>query len=277
MALVSLDSIAKQIATAIGIRLKAQSGLEIYQSSAVSLDNIPLSALRAILPPETSESVWDFSEASDVQLLGNLLSRWNTNMKGVTRALQTASESVIRVVASLMAIKLTYVKVAGVDKLKIELMYVLADGTGEVHWPKDETRRMIEVSEAKEAEIRAQISLDVTQMSTDLAKFPLSPEFCRNQLHNEIWAQMAEARIHNCQQLQQGQAAAAWQSGVAFRPKKVGKRAADSFVIEQIIGMKRGKYLVRWAGYVPNPTPTPPPTATTSTPRTPVRKYNGRP
>ena len=140
MALVSMDSIAKQIATAIGIRLKAQSGLEIYQSSAVSLDNIPLSALRAILPPETSESVWDFSEASDVQLLGNLLSRWNTNMKGVTRALQTASESVIRVVASLMAIKLTYVKVAGVDKLKIELMYVLADGTGEVHWPKDGTR-----------------------------------------------------------------------------------------------------------------------------------------
>ena len=37
MALVSMDSIAKQIAMAIGIRLKAQSGLEIYQSSAVGL------------------------------------------------------------------------------------------------------------------------------------------------------------------------------------------------------------------------------------------------
>ena len=30
-----------------------------------------------------------------------------------------------------------FVKVAGVDKLKIEMMYVLADGTGEVFWPKE--------------------------------------------------------------------------------------------------------------------------------------------
>ena len=54
---------------------------------------------------------------SEVQKLGGLLSRWNPNMQGVTRALQTASESVIRVVATLMAIKLTSVKVAGIDKL----------------------------------------------------------------------------------------------------------------------------------------------------------------
>ena len=200
VALVSLDCIAKQIATAIGIRLKAHSGLEIYQSSAVSLDNIPLSALRAILPPETSEGVWDYSEASKVQLLGDLLSRWNVNMKGVTRALQTASESVIRVVASLMAIKLTFMKVAGVDKLKMELMYVLADGTGAIHWPKDAERRMIEVSAGKETDIRAQISSDIQQMSTHPAKFPLSPEFWRNQLQDEMSARLAEARIHNCQQ-----------------------------------------------------------------------------
>ena len=67
MALVSMDSLSKQIATAIGIRLKAHSGLELYQSSAFSLDNTPLSVLRAILPAETSKNVLDFSEASEVQ------------------------------------------------------------------------------------------------------------------------------------------------------------------------------------------------------------------
>ena len=75
-------------------------------------------------------------------------------MQGVTRALQTASESVIRVVATLMAIKLTSVKVAGIDKLKIEMMYVLADGTGEVHWPKDAQRRMIAVSRRRRTSAR---------------------------------------------------------------------------------------------------------------------------
>ena len=122
MALVSMDSLSKQIATVIGIRLKAHSGLELYQSSAFSLDNTPLSVLRAILPAETSKNVWDYSEASEVQKLGGLLSKWNANMQGVTRALQTASESVVRVVATLMAIKFTSVTVAGMDKLKVELM-----------------------------------------------------------------------------------------------------------------------------------------------------------
>ena len=101
-------------------RLPAQGAVgpeKIYQSSAFNLDNIPLSVLRAILPAETSTNVWDFNETSEVQKLGGLLSRWNPNMQGVTRALQTASESVIRAVATLMAIKLTSVKVAGIDKL----------------------------------------------------------------------------------------------------------------------------------------------------------------
>ena len=133
MATTPLDSISKQIGRAIGTRLKARSNLDVCQSSVLTLDNIPLSVLRAILPPETSERVWDYNDASDVQMLGDLLSRWNPKMQGVTRALQRASESVIRVVATLMVIKLT--SVAGVDTLKIEMMYVLADGTatGEVH------------------------------------------------------------------------------------------------------------------------------------------------
>ena len=49
------------------------------------------------------------------------------------------------------------IKFSRTYKLKVEMMYVLADGTatGEVHWPKDATRRMIEVSAGKEADIRA--------------------------------------------------------------------------------------------------------------------------
>ena len=50
-----------------------------YQSSAFSLDNTPLSVLRAILPAETSKNVWDYSEASEVQKLGGLLSKWNAS------------------------------------------------------------------------------------------------------------------------------------------------------------------------------------------------------
>ena len=57
VALVPMDNLSKQIACAIGFRLKAQSGLEIYQSSAFNLDNIPLSVLRAILPAETLANV----------------------------------------------------------------------------------------------------------------------------------------------------------------------------------------------------------------------------
>ena len=49
------------------------------------------------------------------------------------------------------------IKFSRTYKLKVEMMYVLANGTatGEVHWPKDATRRMIEVSAGKEADIRA--------------------------------------------------------------------------------------------------------------------------
>ena len=179
MATTPLDSISKQIGRAIGTRLKARSNLDVCQSSALTLDNIPLSALRAILPPETSERVWDYNDASDVQMLGDLLSRWNPKMQGVTKALQAASESVIRVVATLMVIKLT--SVAGVDTLKIEMMYVLADGYGMVHWPKDEARRMIGVSQSQESDIRAQLFADVRRMSANPDKFWLSPEW-RNQV-----------------------------------------------------------------------------------------------
>ena len=127
MALVPVDSFSKQMAQAIGIRLKVQTGSEICQSSVVSMGTTPRS-----WPCARScrrNHVWKYSEASTVQQLAGLLSTWNPYMQGVTRALQTASESVVRVVASLMAIKLTFVVVAGMDKLKIELMYVLADGT----------------------------------------------------------------------------------------------------------------------------------------------------
>ena len=193
--------------------------------------------------------MWDFSEASDVQLLGNLLSRWNTNMKGVTRALQTASESVIRVVASLMAIKLTYVKVAGVDKLKIELMYVLADGTGEVHWPKDGTRRMIEVSAAKEADIRAQISLDIKQMSTDLAKFPFQRDLG------------ADGRGAHPQQ--PAAAARASGGGMAIRsgiPSQEGRQARGRFVRDRADHRHEAREVPGPMGRVraePHPHPTP--------------------
>jgi len=245
VALVKMDSLSKQISGAIGSRLKAQSGMEIYQASSFTLDNFPLAAARKILPAETSKGVWDYSETATVQMMGPLLERWNPSMLGVTRALQTVSESVIRVVASLLGIKITRVLVAGTSKLKIDMMYVLADGTGEVHWPKDAERREIAVSATKEAEIRSQIATDVWRMGEEPKLFMLSPEFLRNQLHDETRALLAEAYIHNSQQ-QQAQAAP------GSRPKKTGKRAAQTFEVQEILEEKRGKYLVRWAGYHPS-------------------------
>ena len=111
-----------------------------------------------------------------------------------------------------------------------------------MHWPKDAERREIEVSATKEAEIRTQVATDVWRMGQD-PKFMLSPEFLRNQLQDEARAMLAEAYIHNAQQ-QQAQAAP------GSRPKKTGKRAAQTFEVQEILEEKRGKYLVRWSGLV---------------------------
>ena len=57
MALVSLDSIAKQIATAIGIRLKAQSGLEILLPPHLVLTRVSRRCIRVTVTVSSRRSL----------------------------------------------------------------------------------------------------------------------------------------------------------------------------------------------------------------------------
>ena len=68
---------------------------------------------------------------------------------GASKALQAPSEPVIRVLATMMPpVEISHVVLArGVIRLQINMMFVLIDEHGEMHAPKDNERREIELQQ----------------------------------------------------------------------------------------------------------------------------------
>jgi hypothetical protein len=177
---------------------------------------------------------------------------------GSSRALRTASENVIRVVATPMPeVEISWVNVDKTDRLYVNFQYVLWDEHGEMHPPKDPNRNEVELEPALETALRQQVMSDLILMHKK--GFPLSPGFLRQMGHREE-ATALEAILLNqpelveVEELQvQGEAAS---SALTVQPATV-KKGLNHFEVETILDQRASTgrahcwYLVRWAGYHP--------------------------
>lgn len=150
--LLPVKKLRKEIATAIGTRMRKREGLELYQTLAFTLPAIPKHGLDQILPrqlvavsgTEGRKTTWVATTYPQIRMiLEPLLSECDFFCVGITRGLKTKSERVIRVIAMpIPVVEFEHAEQArGLDRLTINMQYVLATETGELHKPKDERRR----------------------------------------------------------------------------------------------------------------------------------------
>ena len=146
---------ATALATSIASRLVHRSGMSVYQSVNFT---IPLFARDAALEilgatgrTTMSEHLvkWKLSTIADCALVLDALMAHVPSTSccaGLTRALRSESEVTSQVLATIMpTLEATWeTQAKGGCQLKVNFLYVLMDGDGELHAPKDEERRKLQ-------------------------------------------------------------------------------------------------------------------------------------
>ena len=225
----------RELANSILTRMIARLGDNLYQAAAYNIPSFPLHAAENILPSECLQasrvagvSTWSFETTAHLNKFLSKLFPMATSTKskmsaGGSKALKTKSERVIRVVAHILeGMEISHVLLAnGLVRLYVNFTYVLVDETGELHAPKDATRREISLHPGLERRARAQILKDVRKMGRK--GMPLSAGW---------WRQLGE----------EGKARAVDIYSIAYD--------VDSLVSVEERPTGRW-YLVRWAGYRP--------------------------
>jgi len=249
----------QEFATSIARRLINRRGNFIYQATDFSIPGfschaaVSMFASALLMQPladlveEQQTVTWRATTSAQVRLmLGTLLTDLKGPTAGVSRGLRTASESCIRVIATLIPpLEVSWVRVAsGLHRLYVSMIYVLSDDAGEMHFPKDANRRELGVSSAQEASYRVMVLQDAVQLQEMAC--PLSPGWLR-QMGKEEEAQMMEARLHALTVMQVPDVPVS---------RRVRKPALAKFDIEMIVKEERRSkarwFLVRWEGYHPS-------------------------
>ena len=125
-----LETMRKELSLSISTRLVTRVGIDVYQTVAYNLPMFPRQAAIEIFPAALvtldtdSVTTWRLETMAEVvSTLGPLLG-FSKRCAGVSRALQTPSESVIRVIATLKpGIEISYVRKSGLDRLYINFQY----------------------------------------------------------------------------------------------------------------------------------------------------------
>ena len=183
-------------------------------------------------------------------MLGTMLTDWDSRCAGLTRLLQTASERVARVVATLKPpCEISWVQLTdGRNRLYVNMEYCLFDCDGEMHPPKDSERREIAMTQEQVQEMRIAVMADVLALST--AGQQLAPGFWR-QLGQEEKALEVETMLAQPQERRQAARLARQQA----RQQLQLTLAQPTYTIDCILdqhsstGRARNWYLVRWEGY----------------------------
>ena len=246
-----IEKLQRSLGSAIALRMVQRTGKFVWQTGKGSIENFPWEAALQILPARFrgAGSTWSATTMTDIAaLFGPLLASSTSYSAGASKGLKTASENVIRVVATAIpAPTLTWTVRNGVDHLMIELQYVLADEDGELNKPKDGNKLEIALTPALEAEIRVQILQDVMDMAD--AGAPLSPGFLR-QLGRLEEADVVEAKLHRMQQLQP--------PPPPLGTKRKRKASTPTWNVDGILDERpatssaEATFLVRWEGYHPS-------------------------
>ena len=234
------------LATRIASSMVTRGSKFVYQSAALSLESFPLELARQTFAFGTTDpttpsgtTTWRMATMAQTQLVfGSIFEDGPAFCMGASKAFKTASEPVIRVIGTIMpgAVVSHVMHKRGVERLYVNLNYVLSDEDGELHPPKDSRRIEIALTPEEINEIRAQVALDAHMMGE--SELPLSAGWWR-QLHNETKALMAEALLHN--------------AATMVAPVEGKRRRSDNFYdVEKIVEEQRGWFLVQWAGYHPS-------------------------
>jgi hypothetical protein len=234
---------AKELAHSLVTRMRARLGTEVYQTIAYSIPGFPLAVARSLLSAPTTETpttvTWEATTPHALlSTLGEILTQSTHLTAGLTRALKTPSEAVIRVVATLMPLaEISHVKAgsAGLPRLYINLMYVLTDEAGEMHYPKDGRRREMAVSPAMEAELRTMVLANVRSMWEK--GYSLSAGWLRQ-------LGIAAETVMVAVSLEANEAAQSHVPG-----QRRSRRRREEFEVEAILEQRGTQYKVLWAGY----------------------------
>lgn len=244
--LTPMDFVGKSIAKAIAQHLCNRKGNTVEQTASFFVSMIELTTAETFLGAsflsDAKVPCWKAGTVTEVAsmmrpLLAMLKASSDFSCAGASRGLKTESEVVIRVVATLMpTLEIDHLKGGG---LRFQFQYILFDETGELHAPKDEERREIELEESLEVEMRKQVFSDLSKMGS--LGYPLSAGFWR-QLQREEKALVVEA-------LSASRARARTEAAATGRKRS---RRADVFEVEEIRAQRGNQCLVRWAGYHPS-------------------------
>ena len=196
------------LARDITLKLSRRLGDFVMQSVAFSVRAFPQKLAERLFPScflttpledlQVQEAVrtWRFeSEVEVCQVFGDILTLHSkTNeFAGITRALQTKSERVVRLVASIMGgMEISHGRQDGVPMLWVNYLYTLCTDTGELFKPKTPDRREIALEPWHESAIRQQILADMVLMGE--RGFPLSAAWWR-QMGMEERALEVEAEL----------------------------------------------------------------------------------
>jgi hypothetical protein len=177
--------------------------------------------------------------------MGELLHENSKMAAGFTRALQTPSQSVIRVVATLVPpATISWVRLpSAAERLYANLMYALADHNGEIHFPKDEILRELSVSPHYMTSLRQKLLEEMHQLAD--RNLPLSAEWWR-QLGDQVMVDSVRSG---------GPARRAKMQRLA-NPSSSGhsqEAQAECILEERPTANAAGKWFkVRWANYHPS-------------------------
>jgi hypothetical protein len=250
------------VGTSMVARMCTRGTKFLYQLATGSIVLIPRMAVVEWMPADllvmdtSSKMTW--SSGADMlnlrRMVGGLIASGGPYCAGLTKGLMSASERVIRVVATAMPnMEVVSTKRQGLEVMRYEYRYVLAHESGTLNMPKDgATKIEIALSPQLEADIRTEILQDIQQLHDQGA--PLAPGFLR-QLGLEMEADLLEAKLQNIEEQEQT-AQLNPPSDMAATAKRKKRLNGDLWSVDCIVDEKLAWgtgswYRVRWLGYHP--------------------------
>ena len=239
-------ALATELVRSVSRRLVPRIGDRVYQTASYTLEGFSLATMNAIFPIGKVDGMtqWLIESTADLRMiLGEGMASLSNLSAGVSRGQKTASESVIRVLATLIPPfrAIWWSTSGGLSRVQINFMYVLVQGTGEVHPPKDDQRRELLLSEQINKEARIAALTDARLLAEQ--GHPLSPEWWL-QLGDKTKSQEMTARL------------LAQQGDPSSGKRKSRTTTTTTWEVESIVAERRRnhgrEFLVRWLGYHPS-------------------------
>ena len=248
----SLESFREDLGAAIATRMRTRSRNYIWQTASFTVHDFPREALLSLpegLQTQDSPNLLQYNADSMAQVeeLAASILRCTKSVQGLTRLLKKPSEPAARLVATLSALTLTWKKPQqqrSRPALVVDLQFVISTQHGEVHPPKDSSRREMHVNDAIMTMWRRKILADI-------------------KLHAEMGSRLAAGywrQVGNFEMARQvdagGEARLKRVRKATPAPRRVRWTPAARFEVDAILEMREeaaGKMLkVRWAGYHPS-------------------------